>query len=366
MAEARYAVVMAGGSGERFWPLSRVARPKQLLQMPGSERTMLAEAIERLIPIVPIQNILIVTSTHLVNPIKEAVPDIPAGNILAEPARRNTSGCLVYAAAWVAAMRPDLLEASVIVVPADHQIEPLNGFVDTIWAAITCAEEDGGLVTIGVKPDRPETGYGYVQAMTAYARAGLGNAKAYPVKKFHEKPSADLAQSYVEEGGYFWNSGMFVWTHKTFIDELLRVAPAHVEIINRLVPFIQTSDAAGLHSTFSELPDISIDYLLLERASQVTVVEAGFQWDDLGSWDSLGRKLPADSRGNVASGESVLVQSADCVVYNASKSITVGIAGVHGLLVVVTDDAVLICNKDQAQSVKDVVKQLRDNGSQAL
>ena len=142
MAEARYAIVMAGGSGERFWPLSRVARPKQLLQMPGSEKTMLAEAIERLVPIVPIQNILIVTSGHLVEPIHAAVPEIPIGNILAEPARRNTSGCLVFTAAWVAAMRPDLLEASVIVVPADHQIEPLKGFVDTIWAAITCAEED--------------------------------------------------------------------------------------------------------------------------------------------------------------------------------------------------------------------------------
>lgn len=354
---------MAGGSGERFWPLSRRQHPKQLLKLPGSEKTMLGETLDRIRHLVPENQILILTALHLSDSIKDAEPGFPPENIICEPLKRNTAGCLCWLAANLMAIEPDPSLVSLAILAADHKIYPIEAFHESVSAAIKLAEEEGGLVTIGIRPDRPETGYGYIEADLASPLSVEGECVAYRVNKFHEKPSADLAIEYVATEGFYWNSGMFFWRLDTFLSELARVSPQHLAVINRLVPLIKEGNARDAERVFAILPDISIDYVLMERASKVTVVEATFDWDDVGSWDAVSRYMDTDSRGNASLGDNVLVQTADCTVFNDSGAVTVCLAGVYDLLVVVTDDAVLVCDKSQAQSVREIVSRLGAQGS---
>lgn len=362
----RYAAIMAGGSGERFWPLSRRARPKQLLSLTGSERTMLGDTVQRVQGLIPADNILVLTAIHLADAITEWEPSIPVKNILCEPSKRNTAGCLCWLASNLLVHEQDPSKVSLAILAADHRIAPNEAFIESISSAMNLAEEGHALVTIGIRPTRPDIGYGYIESdLTRPIEVGEP-AKAYHVTRFHEKPSSDLAAEYVATEGFYWNSGMFFWRLDLFLSELERVAPQHFAVTMELVPLLAEGNQAEAAALFATLHDISIDYLLMERASSVAVVEATFEWDDVGSWDAIARYVEQDVRGNASLGDNVMVNTADCMIHNTSKEITVCLSGVYDLMVVVTDDAVLICDKEQSQTVREVVAKLNERKSTKL
>jgi len=362
----RYAVIMAGGVGERFWPLSRATRPKQLLPLGQDGRSLLEEAIDRLDTVIPIENIFIITGQSLVETIRYSGLAVPRENIIAEPAKRNTAGALVWAAAWLLATKgEEALDASLAIFPADHQIDSTEAFRNDITTALDHVGERGGLMVMGVPPTRPATGYGYLEVADAEGDAGDG--PVVPVAAFHEKPDAATAARYLDSGRHFWNSGMFFWTISDFLLEFEKASPAHFEATGRLVETIAAGDEAGTLALFEELEDISIDYALMEKASTVSMLPANFGWDDLGAWNALMRALEPDEEGNLVLGPSIRIDSRDCLVMNdEGERATVALIGVEGLTVVMTGDAVLVMRSDRAQDVKEVVKALRDAGSPHL
>jgi len=366
MAKQRYAGIMAGGSGERFWPLSRYRLPKQLLKLPGQSKTLLGETLERLKGIVPDQQIFILTAEHLAQSILLSDSELSAQNLLIEPLKRNTAGCLCWLAANLLAKGVEPGETTLAILPSDHRISPLEQFRETVGHAMDVAEKSGAIVTVGLKPIRPETGYGYIEAELSRDSGDQSSSYAYPVKQFHEKPAPEVAELYASNPAFLWNSGMFFWRLDTFLSEIERVAPLHFSVIQRLVPLIEMGDILQAERTFAELPDISIDYLLLEHAPNVLVLQAGFDWDDVGSWDALARYLDTDGLGNATVGDSVIEQSQGCIVHNESQNLTVCLSGVENLLVVTTDDAILICDKSRVQTVRDVVSRLRERNSRKL
>lgn len=337
----RHGVIMAGGSGERFWPVSTPEHPKQLLDLTGEGRSLLASAVARLSPVVGKDNLWISTSAALAEPIREACL-VDATHILAEPMRRNTLGAILWTMASLRSRSAE--DFSVAFTTADHAIKPDEGFAKTVHQALHEAESKSALVTIGIKPTRPETGFGYVQ------RASDGT-----VKRFTEKPDASTAASFIAAGDYYWNSGMFFWTESAFRRELGDADPESATLYDALVEALAPSDRSAAEATFSSLKSTSIDYALMERAKHVRCVPASFEWDDVGTWDSLLRTVPLDDQGNAVVGKAALLESRDCVVYNTTDT-RVSTLGVDGLVVVVTDDQILVTRADLAQDVRKVAQ----------
>ena len=362
----RVAIIMAGGSGERFWPLSRMNRPKQLLCLTSVDKNMLQEAVERLAPVIDPKNIFVVTGRHLQQPIRDANVGVPSENILAEPCKRDTAGCLCFAAAAMMARYGDPANVSMAVVTADHRIEDTNLFCKTVSASLDIAEREGALVTHGIVPDRAETGYGYIQ--TGDSELDEGGVSLRTVTAFHEKPDATKAQSYLDEGNYYWNSGMFFWGVDTFLAELQDAQPAMASTVTKLATSIESGDDSETDRLFESLEGISIDYALMEKAKRVLLAEARYPWDDVGSWLSLERTGTPDSEGNIAIGEPVLVNTRNTIVYNepGAEHMAVGVVGLDDVVVVVSKDGVLVTRKDTTQSVKDVVRSLKDRGSDQI
>ncbi len=362
----RIAVIMAGGTGERFWPLSRTARPKQLLCLTRPDLSLLEEAIERISPLIPPERILIATSATVAAPIRAALASsvlgVPAENIIVEPAKRNTAGALAFAAAHAAARWPDR-SVSMAVLTADHCIGLPDRFRATVAGALDAAERERALVTIGVVPDRPETGYGYIE-IAAGAAAAAGDIQVLPVASFREKPDCATAEQFVASGRFLWNSGMFFWTIEAFLGELERAAPAHATASREMAEAIAAGDEAATAKIFEGLEDVSIDYALMERAGRVLVARAEFPWDDVGAWDALARSFPADAMGNVALGEPILIDTRDTIVYNepGAGEMAVAVLGVEGLVVVVSKDGVLVAPRERAQEVKKIVGELKRRG----
>jgi len=356
----RVAVIMAGGSGERFWPLSRWLRPKQLLPLSGTGRTMIQDTVDRLLGPFDPSDIVVATAPHLVEPIAAQLPELPSANILAEPHKRNTAGCLVWIAAGLLAEDPGArATTSMAVVASDHQIEPAAGFQRTVATALDAAEAGRGLGTIGIAPDRAETGYGYIEVDPS---TWSGAPRVGRVAAFREKPSQEDAERYVASGRCLWNSGMFFWTVDGFLSELERVAPDLADATMAIADLLRQGEREAAERRFAEVRSISIDYALMEQASEVFVVEADFQWDDLGAWDALPRSKGVDDHGNVLEGGIVALDTRDSVVVNASADVVACLMGVEGLAVVVTDDAVLVCPKHRAQEVRRIVEKLREQG----
>jgi len=348
---------MAGGSGERFWPLSRKSRPKQLLRLTAGGQTMLGEAVDRARAVCGSENVWIAASPHLRAPISAALEGFPSHDILAEPHKRNTAGCLVWVAANLLAREPDArANWSMAVVTADHRIVPTEGFARTARAALETVEREGGLATIGIPPTRPETGFGYIEVGPEVSETeGIA---VHAVERFREKPSLEDARAYVESGRFLWNSGMFFWTLDGFMTELETADPNLAGAIPPIAEALAGQDEIEASRLFEALPSISIDYALMERARRVFVARAEFQWDDLGSWDALDRSFPRDGAGNVAVGDTVLVDTRDCVVYSANPQVVTAVVGMEDVVVVVTDDAVLVCPKSRSQEVRRVVEEL--------
>jgi len=350
-----YVVIMAGGSGERFWPLSRMQRPKQLLAL-TSDRMMIEEAIDRIAPIVPAERILIITSRVLQQPIIDALPGLPPENVIAEPAKRNTAPCLALACSVIEAREGG--DALMAVLTADHFIGDVEAFRHDVLVALSYAENNDALITLGIPPTRPETGYGYIR-MTEKAAP----SQVTSVAEFREKPTIDVAMQYLRSGEYVWNSGMFFWRTHALADAMHANLPEVGSHINDMTSAISAEDTSALESTFAKMPDISIDYGVMERAPNVFVVPASFPWDDVGSWDSLDRMQPRDEQGNVMQGAVTAVDTHNSVIVNAHDGahVVTGV-GLDDVVIVVTNDATMVCTKERAQDVKLIVKTLRERG----
>lgn len=363
-----YGVIMAGGSGERFWPLSRANRPKQLLPLGADGQTMLEEAIRRIEPVIPLDRILIITGGALRNAILDELPWFPADNVVAEPAKRNTAPCLALAAAIIEARHTHAQAHPLMaVLTADHFIGDEAEFRRNVETALNHACSCNSLVTLGVQPSRPETGYGYIEVEDHTS----ADSPVKQVKAFREKPDAPKALEYMRGGNHLWNSGMFFWRVDVFIEQMQKHLPDVGNAIRPLASLLRNSaghtpadDELGrLAALFTALPNVSIDYGLMEKADSVAVVPVGFVWDDVGSWDSLYRLRNTNDNGTVHQGTVIDVESTNCVLINAADSSHVlATVGVQNVIVVVTPDATLVCAGDKAQQVRDVVRELRSQG----
>ncbi|MCL5037678.1 MAG: sugar phosphate nucleotidyltransferase [Chloroflexi bacterium] len=354
----RLVFIMAGGSGERFWPISRSCKPKQLLCMTDSEQTMLEDAIERISSLIPPERIFIITGELLKYSVSEAMEGIlPEENIILEPLKRNTAACLALGAAYAGSRFPED-DVSIAVLTADHIIGEPETFRETVDRALAYAEENPALVTIGIKPARPETGYGYIEAGEEAAPG------VFKVHRFREKPNRQTAQEYVDSGRFLWNSGMFFWSLKTFKDGLKRYMTPLFESFKVMEKAVRDNDGELMADTFNGLESISIDYGLMEKADNVFVTPASFPWDDVGTWDALERTHSRDKDGNVAIGGPVLLDCRGCIVNNhaTAEKMAVVVMGMEDVVVITTPDGILICNKEQVQEVRRAVKVLYERG----
>jgi mannose-1-phosphate guanylyltransferase len=352
MSNSIYALILAGGSGERFWPLSRRARPKQLLRL-ISERTLLEETVTRLEGLIPRERILILANVEQEAAVRDVLKKFPKENIVAEPAKRDTAAAVALGAGWVAARDH---AATMLALPADHVIADLAAFQETIKTAAAAAEETGALVTIGIRPTWACPGFGYIeQGEPVQLRSGDRKIAVHHVVRFREKPNVDLAESFLRKGNFRWNAGMFAWSVPTVLSEFNRHAPELADFISQIRAPGQFEKA--LRERFSKLPRISFDYAIMEKADRVLVVEASFDWDDVGSWSAVAHYFKNDDQNNAANCALTAVDSSNNIVFDADGT-RVALMGVHNLIVVRTSDAVLVCHRHQAEKIKDLIGKL--------
>ena len=348
MSNPIYALILTGGSGERFWPLSRRNRPKQLLRL-VSERTLLEETVARLEGFVPTERILILTNIEQEKGVRDLLEGFPKQNIIAEPTKRDTAAAVALGAGWVAARDHS---ATMLAFPADHVIADRAAFQETMKTAAAAAEETGALVTIGIKPTWACPGFGYIEQGEPVRLRSDGKIAVHRVVRFREKPNIDLAESFLRKGNFRWNAGMFVWSVPTVLSEFNRHAPELADFISQ-VRSPKDLDKI-LHERFAKLPRISFDYAIMEKAEHVLVVEASFDWDDVGSWQAVARYFKKDEHGNAANGALTALDSSDNIIFNDGET-TIALLGVHNLIVVRTGDAILICHRHQAEKIKNLV-----------
>jgi len=354
-----YAVIMAGGQGTRFWPFSRRAQPKQFLPI-ISEKTMLEETVVRLLPLIPPSRILTIANQEQTNQIRRLCPELPAENLLVEPQRKNTAPSLLLATAALYLRHP---QAIIAALPADHLIADPERLREKLQAAAEAARETKHLITFGIPPTFPATGYGYIQFKQP-ALYKIKEESFYEVVRFKEKPDFKTALQFLESGHYFWNSGMFIWQAETFAQELAEAAPEMYIFWEQLLPALKSGDVQKITSIFEKIPATSIDYALMEKAVRVLMTRGDFGWSDVGSWSALLEVWPADERGNAVRGEGLLLESTGCLLFSPHKF--VALVGVKDLVVIDTPDALLICHKEQDQKVREVVKHLHQSGKKEL
>lgn len=343
----RYAVIMAGGSGTRFWPHSRRRRPKQFLSIDGSGDTLLQATAQRLRGVVPPTQVIVVAPAEHAPLVRRQLTALPRANLLIEPAARGTAACLALAAAHIARRDP---AATMAVFPADHTVAPAAQFRRCVTRAFEIAETEDCLVTIGVPPRSAETGYGYIE-LGAALRAGAPRVNW--AARFVEKPDRARARRFVDSGRHLWNSGMFFWRVTVLRDGLRRHAPAVARVMEGLE---DRSRAATARRLYRRLPGESIDVALMERAERVAVVRATFDWNDVGSWAALATLWGTDAEGNARRGSAVLVDCRDTIAYGATR--LVAVLGGQDLVVIDSPDAVLVCPRSRAQEVRRVVEAL--------
>jgi mannose-1-phosphate guanylyltransferase len=349
---ARYAVILAGGKGERFWPLSTSRRPKQLLSLVG-DRPLLAQAVERLDGVIPADNVFVVTAADLVEATRLFVPDLRSSNIVGEPLARDTAAAIATGAGLVRAQNP---RAAFCVLTADHVIGDLDVFRSTLRQCLALAEERSALVTIGIPPRGPSTAYGYIECGPSIPAPGP--VEFLEARRFVEKPDIEKARAYCSGRRHLWNSGMFIWTVKAFEDALARHRPQLSSLVRRV------AEAGGVDAVrevlaeiYPGLERISIDYALMEKAGNIVVARGGFAWDDVGSWTALESHFASDADGNVRVGSCASLDAKDNIVVSDSGAIA--LLGVSGLVVVRTPDVTLVCSKERAQDIKKLLERMR-------
>lgn len=345
------ALIMAGGRGERFWPRSRKSCPKQFLSLTNDGKTMIQLTVERILPLVDMEDIYISTNRDYRPLVREQLPDIPEENILCEPIGRNTAPCIGLGAAHIARKYEDAL---MMVLPSDHLIKYTSMFVSTLEAACCVAESGANLVTLGITPDYPETGYGYIRFRPESRTA----SSAYEVDCFVEKPDLERAQEYLASEQYLWNSGMFVWRVSTILSNLECYMPETYAGLKKIQAAIGTDEEdAVLGREFEALPSVSIDYGIMEKAKNIYVIPGTFGWDDVGSWLAVERINKTNEEGNVVNGNVITVNTKNTTIQGAGKLIAA--VGLRNLVIVDTDDAILICAKESAGEIKKVLENLR-------
>ncbi|MFP4069072.1 MAG: mannose-1-phosphate guanylyltransferase [Verrucomicrobiota bacterium] len=350
----RFAVIMAGGRGERFWPESRLARPKQLLPIVG-ETAMLAQTVDRLEGLVSVGEVFVITNAEQRDAVLEVCPGLDPSKVIGEPVGRDTAAAVGLATVLVRREDPG---ATFAMLPADAVIHDADGLRSTLEAAFQAAEANPVLATIGISATFPATGYGYIQqgkVMGDYAGRSV-----YEVRRFVEKPDLATARGYLESGGYFWNAGMFVWSVPTIVEELRKSTPALWEALGAIDRGLDVGGDldALLEEHYPHLEKISVDYAIIEKAEKVVMVESGFDWDDVGEWPAVARHYPSDESGNVVRGLAELKDASGNIVYCRDDAHLVALLGVKDLIVVETGDATLVCHKDKAQEIKALVKQI--------
>ena len=345
------ALIMAGGRGERFWPRSRTSLPKQFLALTDETKTMIRLTVDRILPLVAAEDIYIATNRRYRDLVREQLPEIPETNILCEPVGRNTAPCIGLAAFH---MRRKDEDAVMMVLSSDHLIEDVDAFRHVLTEAAAVAEQGRNLVTIGITPTYPETGYGYVCCDRA---AALG--AAFKVQRFVEKPDRERAAAYLASGDYLWNSGMFVWKLSTILGNLETHMPELYAGLAGIAEAIGTAEEdAVLERCFPALPSQSIDYGVLEKASDIYILPGSFGWDDVGSWPALARIQGYDPQGNAIRGNVTAVDSGGCILQSDGKLIAA--VGLKDLIVIDTDDVTLICPKDRAGDIKKLLAELKE------
>jgi mannose-1-phosphate guanylyltransferase len=349
----RYAVILAGGWGERLWPMSTRGRPKQLLKL-ADDSSLVSRTLERVAPLVEVEESLALTSMNLSRQMIAELGSLPRERVVGEPVGRNTAPAIALAAHLLVSRDPDAL---LVVLPADHVIGDDGAFREAIDLAARAAEGERALVTLGIPPDRAETEYGYIKAGEPAETKGV-----LRVEMFTEKPDIETAESFLADGRYFWNSGMFIWRADRFLEEVGRQLPEIAAALGAVTS--APGDPAFEHELetyYGSVPSISVDYGVMEGAQEVLVVPTRFSWDDVGAWSALGRVWTSNARGNAVRGDSLLIDSEGCVVY--SEGGVVAVVGLTDVVVAHTPGATLVCPKDRARDVRRVVDELKRRGS---
>ncbi|TNE56055.1 MAG: mannose-1-phosphate guanylyltransferase [Bacteroidetes bacterium] len=355
--ENNYCIIMAGGVGSRFWPMSTPQKPKQFLDMLGLGKSLLQLTFERLKLIAPADQIYIVTNVHYADLVHEQIPEIDRGQILTEPQRKNTAPCIAYAASKIYDLNPN---AVLTIAPSDHLITNEQRFTHIINTAIDQAKKDR-LVTLGIKPTRPDTGYGYIEFEAGAANGG----DVKEVKQFREKPNLELAEEFVQAGNFFWNSGIFIWKAGTILEALKQFVPKLHELFDPAQGFYNgPKEQEGVDHGFETCEDISIDYAVMENAKNVDVVLADFDWSDLGTWGSLYGHMKLDNSGNAVVGDHVYMKnSSNCIVNLPANKLAL-IEGLDDHIVVESDGMLMILSKKDEQNLKKHLPDMHEHSSE--
>ena len=354
MNKHHYVAIMAGGIGSRFWPMSRTDLPKQFLDILGTGKTLIQQTFERYNKLVATENIYIVTSREYVSIVKKQLPDIPEENILAEPSRKNTAPCIAYIAFKLLKKDP---KALMIAAPADNLILETAEFVKTAKKAFDFVDQINALVTIGVNPTYPNTGYGYIQYETAEAAPGV-----YKVKTFTEKPNLELAKTFISSGDFLWNAGIFTWKVKNILAAIEKYEPELYELFSTEKDKFNTpEEKEAIETIYPQCTNISIDFSVMEKAENVYLIPATFGWSDLGTWNSAWENKDKDYFGNAVVGKKVMaVDARNCMVHVPDNKLVL-LQGLDEFIIVDTKDVLLICKKEKEQEIKDYVAEVRRN-----
>jgi mannose-1-phosphate guanylyltransferase len=349
-----YAVIMAGGAGTRFWPLSKKRKPKQFLSL-FSEKTLLQETIDRLDGFIPQKRAMVITNKDYKEWVSEQIPDIPEEFIIGEPVAKNTAPCIASAAAVLLRDDPD---AVMMVMPADHQIQNREALHSVLKAASKTALDENVLVTIGIEPNRPETGYGYIRRENAH-RFKKNELPVYKVRNFTEKPDQETAEEFLKSGDYLWNSGIFVWKASVIVEAFKKYLP---DLYKHLETLMNSGFQNGdMDEFYYSCPNVSIDYGVMEKADDVYLIPADFDWNDIGSWKAVHELAKKDENGNASLGTEVITEGAKETLVHSKSGKLITLVGVSNIALVETDDSILVLNLDKAQDVKNVVDTLKSD-----
>ncbi|MGB4206306.1 MAG: mannose-1-phosphate guanylyltransferase [Bacteroidales bacterium] len=355
MNKNNYCIIMAGGVGARFWPMSKTARPKQFIDILGTGQTLIQTTFDRFRNICPTENIYVVTSEIYLDYVKNQLPEIADEQILGEPMRRNTAPCIAYASYKIFKKNPD---ANIVVAPSDHIISKINNFNDAILTALDASEKNDWLLTLGIQPTRPDTGYGYIQ----FEENSTNNNRISKVKTFTEKPQYDLAVSFLKSGDFLWNSGIFIWRLKSIMKAIEEYLPEVDEIFREGLDFYDTpKENYFISRAYPVVKNISIDYGVMEKADNVYVISADLGWSDLGTWGSLYENLPKDGSGNSIIGNNVMSYNLKNCIVNMPKDKLVVLQGLEDYIVVESDNVLLVCCKKDEQQIRNFVEDIRTN-----
>ena len=350
---ANHVVIMAGGIGSRFWPMSTPEYPKQFVDVLGTGRTMIQMTVERFAPLCPMENFWVVTGAAYVDIVRAQLPEIPSENILAEPCARNTAPCIAYACWKIRLADPS---ANIVVTPSDALVLDAEEFRGVIREALDFTAADRRIVTVGITPTRPETGYGYIQC-GGDCRVSDAAGWIRSVLSFREKPSLDVAQQYLADGGYLWNAGIFVWNVSTIVESMRMFVPDLAAKMDRMSEaFYTSSEADAVAEIFPTCEKISIDYAVMEKADCIYTIPGDFGWSDVGTWGSLRTLLPHDGEGNAVVGDNVHLYGCKGCIVHAPNASSVVLEGLEDCIVAERDGRILVCRLSEEQRIKDFTK----------